>query len=181
MSTSGAAKPSCWKGKGSNERPSSTGVCNIATPLPNIINQVSQSLRYFRPHPVSNHLTTDTLGCNNIRAVTPNGVGPWKPFHISLDRIALGFQLAGLRSNSTMVLRLRHSNSSHFNFRLADHRSRNDRLRLLCAAQLRNLLHDPRLTILCCALGVPFAFVGFGRDRTRRYGMQPQRGDLHAQ
>ena len=45
--------------EGSNERPSSTGVCNIATPLPNIINQVSQSLRYFRPHPVSNHLTTD--------------------------------------------------------------------------------------------------------------------------
>ena len=61
MSTSGAAKPSCWKGKGSNERPSNTGACNIATPLPNIINQVSQSLRYFRPHPVSNHLTTDSL------------------------------------------------------------------------------------------------------------------------
>ena len=61
MSTSGAATPSCWKGKGSNERPSSTGVCNIATPLPKNINQVSQSLRYFRPHPVSNHLTTDTL------------------------------------------------------------------------------------------------------------------------
>ena len=60
MSTSGAATPSCWKGKGSNERPSNTGACNIATPLPNIINQVSQSLRYFRPLPVSNHLTTDT-------------------------------------------------------------------------------------------------------------------------
>ena len=59
MSTSGAATPSCWKGKGSNERPSNTGACNIATPLPNIINQVSQSLRYFRPLPVSNHLTTD--------------------------------------------------------------------------------------------------------------------------
>ena len=57
----GAAKPSCWKGKGSNERPSNTGACNIATPLPKIINQVSQSLRYFRPHPVSNHLTTDML------------------------------------------------------------------------------------------------------------------------
>ena len=39
MSTSGAAKPSCWKGKGSNQRPSSTGACNIATPLPEIINQ----------------------------------------------------------------------------------------------------------------------------------------------
>ena len=61
MSTSGAATPSCWKGKGSNERPSNTGACNIATPLPNIINQVSQSLRYFRPLPVSNHLTTDML------------------------------------------------------------------------------------------------------------------------
>ena len=59
MSTSGAAKPSCWKGKGSNERPSSTGACNIATPLPKFINQVSQSLRYPGPHPVSNHLTTD--------------------------------------------------------------------------------------------------------------------------
>ena len=39
-----------------------TGACNIATPLPKIINQVSQSLRYFRPHPVSNHLTTDSEG-----------------------------------------------------------------------------------------------------------------------
>ena len=60
MSTSDAAKPSYWKGKGSNERPSSTGARNIAKPPPEIINQVSQSLRYFRPHTVSNHLTTDS-------------------------------------------------------------------------------------------------------------------------
>ena len=26
-----------------------------------VANQVSQSLRYFRPHPVSNHLTTDNV------------------------------------------------------------------------------------------------------------------------
>ncbi|MDP6604308.1 MAG: hypothetical protein QGG17_08960, partial [Rhodospirillales bacterium] len=46
--------------KGSNERPSSTGACNTATPLLKIINRVSQSLHYFGPHPVSNYLTTDT-------------------------------------------------------------------------------------------------------------------------
>ena len=33
--------------------------CNIATPLPEIINLASQSLRYPGPHPVSNHLTAD--------------------------------------------------------------------------------------------------------------------------
>ena len=50
QSTSGAAKLSCWNGKGSNERPSSTGACNTATSLPKIINQVSQSLRCSSGH-----------------------------------------------------------------------------------------------------------------------------------
>ena len=43
-----------------------TSNSNIATPLPRIINQVSQGLRYFRPHPVSNHLTTDTWSICSI-------------------------------------------------------------------------------------------------------------------
>ena len=37
-----------------------------------IINQVSQSLRYFRPHPVSNHLTTDTPSGDHAPAGTPH-------------------------------------------------------------------------------------------------------------
>ena len=46
----------------------------IATPLPKIINQVSQNLRYFRPNPVSNHLTTDKPTASDPQQVTSNGV-----------------------------------------------------------------------------------------------------------
>ena len=38
-------EPSCWKGKGSNERPSNSGACSIAGAPPKIINQMSQILR----------------------------------------------------------------------------------------------------------------------------------------
>ena len=37
---------------------------------PKIINQVSQSLRYSRPHPVSNHLTTDNTGMIHLESVS---------------------------------------------------------------------------------------------------------------
>ena len=39
------ARPSCWEGKGSNERQTSADACNTAMPLPKITNRASQCLR----------------------------------------------------------------------------------------------------------------------------------------
>jgi transposase InsO family protein len=44
-STSGAAKQSSWKEKGSNERPSNSGACSIAKPQPKMQTEMRQSLR----------------------------------------------------------------------------------------------------------------------------------------
>src|SRR5271169_1677248 len=58
-STSDAAKPSCLKEKGSNDRPSRTGACNT-TPTPHNINQqMRQILHSISPPKVPNYLTTD--------------------------------------------------------------------------------------------------------------------------
>ena len=43
-STAGAARPSCWKGKGSNARPSDSAACSIASRQPNMTTQMGQSL-----------------------------------------------------------------------------------------------------------------------------------------
>src|SRR5271169_872024 len=59
-STSDAAKPSCLKEKGSNDRPSRTDACNT-TPTPHNINQqMRQILHSISPPKVPNYLTTDT-------------------------------------------------------------------------------------------------------------------------
>src|SRR5271169_6329986 len=59
-STSDAAKPSCLKEKGSNDRPSRTDACNT-TPTPHNINQqMRQILHSISPPKVPNYLTTDS-------------------------------------------------------------------------------------------------------------------------
>jgi hypothetical protein len=59
-STSGAAKPSCWKGRRSNAKPSNTGACNTANPPPRMTNQMRQTLPYISRPSVQKSLTTDT-------------------------------------------------------------------------------------------------------------------------
>src|SRR5271169_1257614 len=60
-STSDAAKQSCLKEKGSNDRPSRTDACNT-TPTPHNINQqMRQILHSISPPKVPNYLTTDIL------------------------------------------------------------------------------------------------------------------------
>ena len=56
-----------------------------------MINQVSQSLRCFRPHPVSNHLTTDNARWRGCRAAWSHVAWTTRPALLyEVDSLQLG-------------------------------------------------------------------------------------------